>query len=145
MKKFLTKIALYVFPIVAIMYPLDLYFSKSIKKMGDPSGEIEVWEDIYNGTINADIAIYGSSRAACHINPKILEHSFGLRAYNLGMIATSFQLQYFRHIEYIKHNIKPKAIILSVDFFSIENSEYIIYTTTCSYCPICCGTPRFNI
>jgi hypothetical protein len=86
-------------------------------------GELEVWEDIYNERINVDVAIYGSSRAWVHINPQIIEDSVGLSAYNFGIDGHNFWLQYFRHKEYLKYNPKPKAIIVSVDAFSLEKRD----------------------
>ncbi|GAA3759390.1 hypothetical protein GCM10022423_07830 [Flavobacterium ginsengiterrae] len=79
--------------------------------------------DIYNSKANCDIAIYGSSRAWVHIDPKIIRDSLSLSVYNFGNDGHSFDLQYLRHLEFLKHNNKPKTIILSTDIFSLQKTD----------------------
>ncbi|MBK5214586.1 MAG: hypothetical protein JJE55_13100 [Flavobacteriaceae bacterium] len=86
-------------------------------------GELEVWNDIYDGSIDTDIAIYGSSRAWVDISPKILKDSLNLKAYNFGLDGHNFWLQYLRHLEYIEYNPHPKHILLAVDYNSIQKRK----------------------
>lgn len=123
MKRFAFKFIYFLFPLVILMFIADYYISKKIKTSHENPGEIEVWNDIYNGEINANIAIYGSSRAWVHINPTILEDSLNTKAYNFGMDGQNFWLQYLRNIEYLKYNKPPKVIILSVDVFSLAKGK----------------------
>ena len=127
MKKLLIKILLFISPIIILAYPLDLFLSYTLKKGIDYSGEIEVWNDIYNGKANVDIAIYGSSRAWLHINPAIIEDILQKTAYNFGVDGHNFWLQYLRHLEYIYYNEQqPSTIIYSVDMFTLQK-RYDLY------------------
>ncbi len=111
-------------PIIALSYPIDLFISNFLKKsVIHVDGEYLVWNDIYAGKIDADIAIYGSSRAWTHISPQILQDSLGLSAYNFGIDGLNFSLQYFRHKEYFKYNRRPEIIIVSGDIFTFEEEE----------------------
>jgi hypothetical protein len=101
----------------------DYYISENLKTSHSSPGEMEVWNDIYNKNIDADIAIYGSSRAWVHISPTILEDSLKIKAYNFGIDGHNFWLQYLRNKEYLKYNKHPKLIILSVDVFSLAKRE----------------------
>lgn len=123
MKKYILSILFFALPIIFVMFVADYFISNNHKKNHESPGEIEVWNDIYAGNIDSDIAIYGSSRAWVHINPSILEDSLNLKAYNFGMDGQNFWLQYLRHKEYLKHNKPPKLIILSVDVFSLEKRK----------------------
>lgn len=105
------------------MFIADYFISNKLKKNHKSPGEIEVWNDIYSGNINSDIAIYGSSRAWVHIDPSILEDSLNLKAYNFGIDGHNFWLQYLRHKEYLKYNNSPKIILLSVDVFSLQKRK----------------------
>jgi hypothetical protein len=105
------------------MFIADYYISEKAKNNHESPGEIEVWNDIYNGEINANVAIYGSSRAWVHINPTILEDSLNIKAYNFGMDGQNFWLQYLRNKEYLKYNKPPKVIIVSVDVFSLAKRK----------------------
>jgi hypothetical protein len=120
MKKFLINTFIFILPILIVTFPLDYLISYYLKKSHSFSGELEVWNDIYEKKAGCDIAIYGSSRAWVHINPKILEDSLKYSVYNFGIDGHNFWLQYLRHLELVKYNRKPKVIILSVDNFSLQ-------------------------
>jgi len=92
---------------------LDLLFSKRLAKM--PHGEFSVWSDIYAGKIDAEIAIYGSSRAWVHVSPQILQEHLGKTVYNFGMDGHNFWLQYLRHLKLFKHNSHPQIIVQTLD------------------------------
>lgn len=112
------------FPIMILAVPLDILISYYLKKsVVHVDGEFLIWNDIYSGKIDSDIAIYGSSRAWTHVDPQILQDSLGLTAYNFGIDGLNFSLQYFRHKEYFGHNKKPKIIIISGDIFTFEEEE----------------------
>ncbi|WP_212006668.1 hypothetical protein [Chitinophaga sp. HK235] len=120
MKKFLLKVFLFIFPLIALMYPLDILLSRGLKNANGDIGELEVMRDIYDGRVDCDIAVYGSSRAWVQINPAIIEDSLHKRVYNLGIDGHNFWLQYLRHLEYLKHNRKPGHIVMSVDAFTLQ-------------------------
>jgi hypothetical protein len=120
MKKFISTILFFSLPIITAMFVADYFISKNLKKSNKYPGEFEVWNDIYNGNIKSDVAIYGSSRAWVHIDSGILEDSLELKTYNMGVDGHNFGLQYLRHIEYLKFNKTPKLIIVSVDAFSLQ-------------------------
>jgi hypothetical protein len=120
MKRFIRKTALFVAPLLLLLYPMDYFFSKSLKETSMAQGEYEVWNDIFNGSVNADVAIYGSSRAWVHINPEILEDSLNRAAYNLGIDGQNLWMQTLRHQQYLAHNPYPEMIVHSLDVFTLE-------------------------
>ena len=87
----------------------------------------------------SDIVVYGSSRAWVHFDSQIMEDELALSTYNLGIDGHNFWLQYLRHQTLLKYNKKPKAIILSVDVFSLQKRSdlynynqflpYMLYST----------------
>jgi hypothetical protein len=120
MKKFLVRLLLFILPPVVLLYPADYFISKNYAKSGTAAhGELQVWNDIYNGNVNAEVAVYGSSRAWVHIDPKALGDSLNTTAYNLGIDGHNMWLQYYRHKQLLKYNAKPKYILLSLDVFSL--------------------------
>lgn len=106
-----------------LLYIADITISNFLKTTNGPAGEYQVWNDIYQGNVNADLAIYGSSRAWVHISPAILKDSLGVNAYNFGLDGHSFWLQYLRNLEYQKYNRKPSNIILSLDVFTLSKNK----------------------
>ena len=119
MKSFVIKFLIFLLPILILLFPLDLYISKNLKKSGTfVTGEYQIWNDIYNEKINQDILLYGASRAI-YLNPSTFEDSLKTTCYNLGINGLGFSHIYLRHRELIKHNKWPKYIILSLDSFSL--------------------------
>ena len=132
---FLRKIVLFFLPIALLAWPADIFISRNLKKSNwHVAGEYLVWTDIYNGKIDSEIAVYGSSRAWIHFNPDILQDSTGLKCYNFGMDGLNFSFQYFRHTQYLKFNKKPKYIIVSGDLFFFEKEKgFYNYVQTLPY------------
>ncbi len=104
-----------------LVYPMDWFISSQLQKSrSHASGEFTTWNDLYAGNINADLAIYGSSRAWVQIDPAILEKELNKLAYNFGIDGHNFWLQYFRHKLFLKNNPKPRCIVISVDIFTLQ-------------------------
>jgi len=124
MKKFIINLLLFIIPVIILIYPLDLFISKNLKKSNSFAvGEYSTWNDILEGKINSDIVINGSSRAYEHINPVMIAEQLHVPTYNIGMSGHNFWLQYLRHSLLLENNIKPKLIIHSVDIFTLEKKK----------------------
>ncbi|HLN53761.1 MAG TPA: hypothetical protein VK212_08630 [Lentimicrobium sp.] len=117
MKTLLKNTAIFVLPLLIMMFIADRFLSYYLRHSNQ--NEYSVWNDLYHGNINTDIAIYGSSRAMVHLNPRIFKDSLNLNAYNLGLNGHNFWLQYYRHKELLAHNKAPDVIIHSVDMFTL--------------------------
>lgn len=123
MKTFFKKLLFFILPVAILCLPLDFFLSKQLSKSNYyAQDEFSVWNDLYDGKVNVDIAIYGSSRAWVHIDPAIIESETGNTAYNLGIDGTHFMLQYLRHRVLMEKNSKPKQIIFSLDLFALEKT-----------------------
>jgi hypothetical protein len=124
MKKYLLKIIVFLIPIVLLANLADYTLSGILKKsFSFADGEYPVWNDLYNGKINSDIVIYGTSRALKHISPAIITDSLNVNAYNLGINGHSFKSEYFRHQLLLKYDKKPKLIIQTLDATSFERNS----------------------
>ena len=119
MKKFLFKLAIFITPIILIAYVSQAFIDKSLKRTNYSSNYNE-WNDIFESKINADLIIQGSSRAINHISPKHLDSIFKMNSYNLGMNGYEFQMQYYRFLIYMKYNKKPKYIIQTTDYRTLN-------------------------
>jgi hypothetical protein len=123
MKSLFLKLFIFIIPLLLLLFVLDYTLSYYLKKSNSVVGEYEVWTDIYNSNIDADMEIMGSSRSWIHIDPQILSDSLSLSAYNFGMDGQNFWIQYFRHKEFITHNQQPKYILWSADVFALSREE----------------------
>ena len=114
MKKFIKYLLFFIAPFILFSYCIDVFISTNLKKAKKGAyGEYSTWNDVFEGKINSDIVIYGSSRAWKHISPKIINDRLHISTYNLGIDGHTFWLENFRHRMLLKNNTKPKIIIFS--------------------------------
>lgn len=124
MKKFLVKLSLFIAPIFLLPYFFDVFISKNLKNSNRlAEKEYPTWNAIYEGKVNSDLLIFGSSRAWIHIDPTMITDSLGISSYNLGIDGHNFWLQNLRYRELLKHNKKPKYIICSLDYFTLKKNK----------------------
>jgi hypothetical protein len=135
MRKFILTLLYFCLPIIILSIPIDYLLSNKLKELNKfAEGENLVWNDIYDGNVNDDIVIYGSSRAWVHIDPLLIEKKLGRTAYNMGIDGHNFWLQNLRHQELLKYNQKPEYIIYSIDVFTLakrkdlyNNNQFLPY------------------
>ena len=116
--RFFNKIIALFLMLSLSLYTLGLMVDKGLRK--SRNAYFASWNDLYSSKINADLLIMGSSRAEFHISPKILDSTLSLNAYNLGLSAWHFDMQYARFRMYLQHNRKPKYIIQNVDIYGFS-------------------------
>lgn len=126
MSKFIKRVILFLLPILIIAYPLDVFLSTNLYRTGNLYGDVPIMKDAFEGNINADILIIGSSRAEMHFNPEIIEKHSGLSAFNFGESLVDWNLIRFRLDTYLRYNRSPDYIIANVDaaMFMRVASEY---------------------
>ena len=121
-RAFVIRLFYFMLPVIAFACVGDIIISKALKTSKTfASGEYSVWNDLFEGRINGDIVIYGSSRAVVQIDPRIIEDSLHQSCYNLGIDGHNFWLQYFRHSEFLKYNKAPKLIVHSLDVTTLTD------------------------
>jgi len=120
MKKFLLRLFLFALPIICVSYPIDWYISKMLRKSNSFAGwEYPTWNAILDGTVNSEIIINGSSRAWIDVNATMVGKAFHTNAFDIGIDAHNFYLEYLRHRLLLDHNPKPKLIIQILDNHSL--------------------------
>jgi hypothetical protein len=124
MRKDVKYFLLFITPIIIIAYFVDVWISKNLKNSNRfAEKEYPTWNAIYEGKVNSELLIFGSSRAWIHIDPTMITDSLGISSYNLGIDGHNFWLQNLRYRELLKHNKKPKYIIFSLDYFTLKKNK----------------------
>lgn len=80
---------------------------------------------IVRGSINADIVISGSSRAASHYDPRLIAAETGSTAINLGRNGSQTDMQVAVFQTYMRHNRAPKVVLHNLDAFSFQTSREV--------------------
>ena len=122
MKRFIFKLVLFLLPLMVLAYPLDNWISDLLSGRSTDSGteDFAVWNDIFGGRIEADIAIHGNSRAEQHFDTYQLAEYSDLTAYNFGAQGHPLRIPCLRNSLYLEHNSPPKLVILSVDYATLH-------------------------
>lgn len=116
--QFFKKVFVLCLLLVVSLYVLSYIVDAGLRK--SRNDYFASWNDLYSSKINADLLIMGSSRAAFHISPRIIDSTLTLNSYNLGLSAWHFDMQYARFKMYLQHNRKPKYIIQNVDVYGFS-------------------------
>jgi hypothetical protein len=80
------------------------------------SRKYAVWNDIYRGTIGADLLILGSSETWCAYDTRLIDSLLNCNSYNLAIDAHGFKYQKLRYDTYRKFNPAPKWVIINLDY-----------------------------
>ncbi len=127
MKRFLYDFAVFILPIVLLAYPLDRLFSDFYKKQNQQitSGEFEVWNDIYSGDLELDLALYGSSICAINFDNLLMEKQLGISTYNFGSYGNGVDIENLRHQVLMQNNEVPKRLIFSVEIYTLIRPDAV--------------------
>lgn len=117
------RIVLFFLLIAALAWGLDTTITRGLRRMS--TSLYGVSNLIMDGKVNAQIVITGSSRAASHFDPRIIQKITGYRTFNLGRNGsqTDMQLAVFKF--YLKHNRKPAVVIHNLDAFTFQTSHEV--------------------
>ncbi|MCL4270775.1 MAG: DUF1574 domain-containing protein [Anaerolineales bacterium] len=123
MSKFLLRFFVFIIILKTFDILLSSFFTwslQAIRYLDDDYGSIN---RMYNGGINADIIILGSSRTYLHINPEVVQTKTGLTTWNLAMDGTNFDQHKFTLEEYLLHNRTPKIVIFEADLTTLDKDS----------------------
>lgn len=121
MKRFVLKIAVFLV-VFSLLYLVFFYAVDKGLKSSDYVDYAE-WNDIYEGEINAELVIMGSSRAWRQVDPSIIDQKLSTTSFNLGIDGFHFPMQIGKYKVYNEHNRAPEKMIYIVDHFSFDKRE----------------------
>lgn len=78
-------------------------------------------ERLYDGRLDADVLLFGSSRMLTHVDPTVIEAATGLKAYNLGLDGTGLDQHLFTLAEAVRFNRAPRVVVLGIDVSSFAD------------------------
>ena len=123
-KTFILKLLCFVIALFAVDYLAGIVFNYLDNHAGDKFAR----ENYLRNEVNADVLVFGSSKAAHQYVPGILSDSIGLTVYNAGQRGNGIIYEYGRLATIFKRYV-PKIIILDVlkgyDLEVNDNSRYL--------------------
>lgn len=119
MKSFIKGVAIFFFIWFIITGIIDFYYTKDIKKQH--IREIDTWERILGDSIDANVFIFGSSRAMSHYKPSIIDSITGLNCYNFGLDGKTTESDIMLYNILKKHvSNYPKYVLWDIYFYSFD-------------------------
>lgn len=147
MRKFILKLTRTIIVIYLLLSGLQLIIDFYLKK--DNCCNNNTWHRIFEGEVQAEVVVLGTSRAEVHYDTQIIKNITGLKTYNLGLSGTHYNLLKIRWKSYLNHNKKPKILILDLDYNSLLDSEslfnkfqYLPYLNTNEYGEVAKGVDK---
>lgn len=120
MKKLIVKTTILALAICIILSVFGMIIDAVLRKSEDNE-----YSKIFNGNINAELLICGSSRALTHISPMIIDSILNTDSYNNGLDGQPYLMQIAKYNFYREYNKKPKYIIYAVDDMSLHKRKNI--------------------
>lgn len=118
---FIKKIFMFSLFIICFVYFLQLLLTLRIHNKST-TGHDNLEQTLH---INADLVFLGSSRCWVHFDPVFFNRQFGIKSANIGIDGHSeLSMIYARLIDYLKGNVNPKYIVLSLDPFIHAGNFY---------------------
>lgn len=125
MKYFFIRLGVFLTVLLLPLYVLQFAVDSGLRK--SRSFFYAEWNDLFDGKINADLIILGSSRAWVQVSPFVLDTTLSVSAYNLGMDGSQFSQQYDRYLLYRKYNKMGKCVVWVFDFHSFTKAGGIVH------------------
>ena len=110
------KIAAFFALVAAICFAVDKMALAGLRRV--KTCGFGVSNKLFEGRINADVVISGSSRALVHYDPRVIQAVVGCSAFNIGLNGSQTDMQVAVLSAYLKHNKKPSVVLHNLDSFS---------------------------
>lgn len=128
MKRFLCRISVFLLVFVTICSIPFYIFEKKAKECTD----VDPYSSINNVSnmehVDADLIILGNCRAERGYDASLMTSLSGLQCLNLGWAGSSFDYSYYiMYKTYLKHNKKPRYIIVETSPLVFFNHEHPVY------------------
>ena len=121
MKKFLIHIGIGVIVVYLAFLGMDTLITNNLHH--SEARMFRNWNEVFYDTTHYDLLISGSSRAWVFYNPMILDSALNVNTYNLGLDGHGITTQVARYHAYRTTHPKPKCIVQTIDFFTLQPSN----------------------
>lgn len=131
MIKFLIKLGITAISLLAFAWGLDLIITHNLRN--SDARMFHTYNAIYNGNLQCDALIMGSSRGQVQYSTRILDSIVGFNSYNISVDGRCIDAEVTIYNFYRRHCPKPKIIIQNIDWGTMmmsngyEREQYLPY------------------
>ena len=128
MKRFLCQICFFLVVFVTVCSIPFFIFEKKAKECTDKDPYSSINKVTKMQHVDADLIILGNCRAERGYDASLMTSLSGLQCLNLGWAGSSFDYSYYiMYKTYLKHNKKPRYIIVETSPLVFFNHEHPVY------------------
>ena len=120
-KRFITNTLLIVIILFVAVFSMDYIITKGLKKSN--SIYFNNLTKIFNGNLDTDLLIMGSSKAYVQISPTIIENKLNIRSHNIALDGNPFFVQSVLFDKFLQYNNMPKFVIQVVSNSTLTSNE----------------------
>jgi hypothetical protein len=117
------RLLLFFVIIVTLIFAMNAVINIGLRRI--KTSDFGAENRMMQGQVNADIVITGSSRALRHYDPRLIQATTGLTAFNLGRNGSQTDVQLTVLKTYLEHNRKPRLVIHNLDAFSFVTTRQV--------------------
>ena len=113
MRGFLSKFLVFALVTSVALLAGDYVLSRWMRRAHHPNSEI--WYEVMEGKVDADVIALGSSRANTAFYPPVVDSVLDTYSWNLGVLGHHFEAENLRYEMFRLHNRKPRLVVQFVD------------------------------
>ena len=120
MRVFLKRIIFFTLVTAVVFAAADYCLSRYDSHSSSPN--MEIWRDVMEGGLDADIVALGDSRVSTDFVPWVIDSISGHSSFNLGVIGYHFPIQRIRYEMFAKRNGNPELLLHFVDNWTFTSA-----------------------
>ncbi len=108
---------------IALVFAVNMLITVGLRRI--KTSQFGAWNQMMDGKVNAEIVVTGSSRAASHYDPRVIEAVTGHTAFNLGRNGSQTDMQVAVLKAYLEHNRRPQIVVHNLDAFTFQTTREV--------------------
>ena len=106
-----------------VLAALDYSYSKRVESSDYQT--FQIWHDILDGAVDADVVAIGNSLVTVGFNTEYLDSALAVRTYALGFSGSQFDRQSYMYSLYRSKNRPPKLAVNFIDHYSMSFTKRV--------------------
>jgi hypothetical protein len=119
----LKRLASFFAIVITLVFALNQVIASGLRQI--KTSQFGSWNQMMEGKVNAQVVVTGSSRAASHYDPRVIEAVTRQSAFNLGRNGSQTDMQVAVLKAYLEHNRRPEIVVHNLDAFTFQTTREV--------------------
>ncbi len=118
MKQFFVRISIFLLIVLVGAWAIDFVISYRLRH--NENRMFAAWNQIYKDSLNYDFLVSGGSCAWAHYSTQVIDSTFGVNSFNLGIDGSSINRQILKYEKFCSIHGKPNMLIQNIDLGTLD-------------------------